>query len=123
MPLISGQQVEFEAVSILRVRALLARYPRIVPRVFTPAEIEFCRRRKRWPDQHFAARLAAKFAVRRLLGGGRLAEIEVFRDPLGWPSPRFHGRAAMLARGHRIHLSLSHDGDLAAAYAATEVSL
>ena len=109
--------IEFQAVSIPRIQRLMARYPRVAKRHFTDAEIAYCVRHARRPAQHFAARFAAKIALRRLLGGGRLREIEVVKGELGFPSPHFSGRAAVLAKGHRARLSLSHEGDLAVALA------
>jgi holo-[acyl-carrier protein] synthase len=91
-------------------------------RVFTPAEIAYCARR-RSGHESFAARFAAKEAVMKALGhavGWR--EIEVVRGT-GAPAIRLHGRAAASAAQlgiRRIHLSLSHTAELAIAYVVAE---
>ncbi len=79
-----------------------------------------------------AARWAAKEAVFKAFSssfyGRRPAEkeigareVEVVSDAWGRPSVRVHGRiAADLGPDARIHLSLTHDGDMAGAVAVIE---
>jgi len=94
-------------------------------RVFTAAEIAYCRRKKD-PAPHFAARFAAKEAYGKALGlglgaSGDMLEVEVVHDEKGAPGFRLHGRARELLenlRGKPV-LSLSHDG----AYAMASVIL
>jgi len=105
------------SVDCARVNAALARFgARFEARCFTDAEQAYCRPR-RIAGQHFAARLVAKFAARRLLGPVPLREIEVVRDEAGAPSVALHGSAerARAAVGLTLHLSLSHDGGVALA--------
>ncbi|RZA06257.1 MAG: holo-[acyl-carrier-protein] synthase [Proteobacteria bacterium] len=90
-------------------------------RVFTPAEIAYCRRKKD-PVPHFAARFAAKEAYGKAMGvglgaSGDLLEVEVVHDEKGAPHLRLAGRAKELleAAGGRAVLSLSHDGAFATA--------
>jgi holo-[acyl-carrier protein] synthase len=91
-------------------------------RVFTSDEIAYCVRRRNGHES-FAARFAAKEAMMKALGravGWR--EIEVVRGG-GAPTIRLHGRAHACAEGlgiRRIHLSLSHTGELAIAYVVAE---
>jgi holo-[acyl-carrier protein] synthase len=91
-------------------------------RVFSAAEIAYCRGKKD-PFPHFAARFAAKEAYGKALGSGLgpsgdFTEIEVVHGPKGAPEIRLSGRAVELFRlsgGREIHLSLSHEGDFAIA--------
>ena len=109
--------VEMEVVEIARVAALLRRYPRAERRLFTAGERAYCAPRRKAP-QHYTARLAAKIAARRALGGGMLGEFEVLRDEAGAPSLRLSGRAADLSGGCGWLLSLSHDAGVAVAVVA-----
>ncbi len=91
-------------------------------KIFTPAEIEYCQK-KRHKFQHFAARFAAKEAVFKALGTGgdgeiKWTDIEVVRDEIGKPKINLHGRAKeMTERMHirEILVSLSHCSDYAIA--------
>lgn len=82
--------------------------------------------------KHFAARWAAKEAVIKAWSGGNFAgvpaleavrpqDIEVRTDAWGRPSIRLRGEvAAALGSDVVIHLSLTHDGDTAAAFVVIE---
>lgn len=104
----------------------------LVEGTFTPAERRDAARTD--PARHLAARFAAKeafvkawssanFAGRPRLSGVDLREIEVVTDGWGRPSLRLHGRvaAATAPLGPvRLHVSLSHDGPMAAAVVIVE---
>ncbi|HMM48147.1 MAG TPA: holo-ACP synthase [Miltoncostaeaceae bacterium] len=112
-----------DVVDIDRFAAALARRPRLAQRCFTDGERAYCSA-KPYPPQHFAARFAAKEAVGKALGIGmtRWQEVEVVRGR-GAPRVLLHGRYA--ARGvdlgvGRVHLSLTHDGGNAIAFAIAE---
>ena len=108
------------------MRQVLERWQeRFLARVFTEAEIAYCRSRKD-PAPHFAARFAAKEAGLKALGTGlRLGvnwrELEVQRERGGPPVLVLRGRSREIARarrgGDRMLLALSHDGDYAIAQA------
>jgi len=111
-----------------RMRRRLAGQPAgFVESVFLPAEIAYCSP-KRHPEQHFAARFAAKEAVVKALAaaGGEGAfwhDVEVIRAGDGQPTVALHGRLRSLADGlgvRRIHLSLTHTAGTAAAVAVAE---
>ena len=99
-------------IEIDRVAGVLNRYgDRFLRRVFTPAEIAYCRGRA----PNLAARFAAKEAVMKSLGTGFRGvgwrDVEVVRAPSGAPSPRLHGRARRRAERlgvTEIAISLSH---------------
>ncbi len=112
--------VALAAVSIERVDDLRRRYgERFAARWFTVGERAFCDQR-RLAAQHYAARLAAKFAAARLLGAVPLNSIEVERDAAGAPFLTLHEAAAARCRTGRMHVSLSHDGGLAVALVVGE---
>jgi holo-[acyl-carrier protein] synthase len=106
-----------------RMRRTLERTPGFADRVFTAGEQEVCRRRRR-PEQGFAARFAAKEAVLKALGAGLgacpLRDIEVVRTDSGAPELALHAGAAALAAERGVvawRLSLTHTAILATAVA------
>jgi holo-[acyl-carrier protein] synthase len=111
-----------------RVWAVLERKgERAYARFFTAAERERCGA-SRHPPESFAARFAAKEALYKAMGtgvgiAGAWTEVEVVSAESGAPSIRLSGRAAERAaeRGvRRVHLSLTHTGDTAAAFVVLE---
>lgn len=103
-----------DIVEVPRFRALLARRPRIVERLFAPGERAYAEARPD-PTERLAARFAAKEAVMKALGAGfgevSFRDVEVVRDEGGRPGLRLQGRAAARARRAGVagwHLSLSH---------------
>ena len=116
--------VGIDLIEIPRFERALARYgPRLLGRVFTPAEVHYCRGR----TAELAARFAAKEAVSKALGVGMrmLApdgiawqEAEILGDGRGKPFVWLYGRAA--ARANELGIvewavSLSHTRDNAIA--------
>lgn len=115
--------IGIDIVEVPRFRALLARRPRIVERLFTPRERAYAAARSD-PTERLAARFAAKEAAMKALGAGfgdvAFKEVEVVRVRSGQVGLRLSGRAA--ARADRAgvtgwHLSLSHTAGLAVAVA------
>lgn len=112
------------------MEGLLSRQPdRTHDRLFTPDEVKYCTSKAR-PAQSFAARFAAKEAVMKMLGTGwsagvRWRDIEVRRGKGGPPSIELHGEAAKRAKRMkigRIHLSITHSGDLAIVHVIGETA-
>lgn len=114
-----------DLIEIARVERMVARYAdRFLERVFTPAEVRYCRGR---PGE-LAARFAAKEAVAKALGVGmrmiardgiRWREAEVIGDARGKPLVRLHGRAAERAEELGLAewaVSLSHTNQHAIAF-------
>jgi holo-[acyl-carrier protein] synthase len=123
---ISGIGVDL--VSIPRFARLMERRgDAAVARFFTAAEAERCRASKSAVES-FAGRFAAKEAFFKALGtgwglGGRWTEVEVVSAPSGAPSLRLSGRAADAAAEQgvsRIHLSITHTDETAAAFVVLE---
>jgi holo-[acyl-carrier protein] synthase len=117
--------IGIDLVRIPRMREVIERWEeRFLRRVFTDAEIAYCRSR-RDPVPHFAARFAAKEAALKALGTGlslgiSWRELEVRRERGQAPSLLLWGRSREigLARGgRRMLLALTHEGDYAMAQA------
>lgn len=102
-----------DIVEIDRIRGLASRQPRFLSRVFSRDEIAYCRGKKN-PWQHFAVRFAAKEAVWKAVGPGRLSlvDITVARDRRGRPVALVKGRAAA-----GVKITLSHSERYALAVA------
>jgi len=108
-----------DIIEIGRVGRVLERYgQRFLDRVYTPAEIAYCRGRA----PNLAARFAAKEATMKALGTGVRGvgwkDIEVVRHESGAPAIRLHGRAKRRAQRlglQEIALSLSHSREYAVA--------
>lgn len=99
--------------------------PRFLQRVYTSAERErmkpLCAKRQ---AERAAGMFAAKEAVAKALGVGfsdfGFADVEILADAHGKPIVLLHGGALQRARGANVHLSISHDGGMAIAFAVLE---
>lgn len=85
---------------------------RLLNRVFTPAEIEYCVTKFN-SYQHFAARFAAKEAFSKALSTGLRGtfgwkDVEIVNDALGQPRIRLHGALHGQFSASSLLLSLSH---------------
>jgi holo-[acyl-carrier protein] synthase len=117
-----------DVVEIARIQRILdgppARAERFLARCFTAAERAYCDAGRDRAARH-AARFAAKEAASKALGapaGIAWHDVEVMRGP-GAPALELRGVAADRARAlgvGRAHLSLTHDGGVAAAVVALE---
>ena len=84
-------------------------------KIFTANEIEYSKKR-RFQDQHFAARFAAKEAVLKAFGEKissihNWQDIEILNDKSGKPYVKFHRSAKLLKAKEKIDcviLSMSH---------------
>jgi holo-[acyl-carrier protein] synthase len=101
--------------------------PGLVERFFHPEEVADARGRGAGETLSLAARFAAKEAFGKALGTGlagiRLGDIQVANDPSGRPSIVAHGSALARLRavgGARVHVSLTHESDIAIAIAIIE---
>jgi holo-[acyl-carrier protein] synthase len=102
---------------------------RFTDRLFTRDELDYSMQGAAVTGQRLAARFAAKEALIKALqlseAGVRWRDIEVVKLPGGDCRMQLHGRVAELARGMgvtEVLLSLSHDGDYAAAMVSARVS-
>ena len=119
MPIIG---LGFDATDIPRVREVFERYgQRFLGRVFTDAEIAYCKRH-RDPVPSLAARFASKEAAMKALGTGHSRgvlwkDIEVFRQ-FGPPELRLTGgalRRFQAMKATRSLLTITHSDALAMA--------
>ena len=103
--------VGVDIVEVQRVAGAIERWgSRFLGRIFTPAEIAYCRGRAREAES-FAVRFAAKEAFAKALKVGKVAiwrEVEVVRSEGPRPSVLLHGGARELLGSRRVDLSLSH---------------
>ncbi len=99
---------------------------------FTPGERRDASDKSSSAARHLAARWAAKEAVIKAWSGSRFAQrsvlpeaihrdIEVVTDMWGRPRVRLSGDVARHLADVTIHVSLTHDGDTAAAVAILEI--
>ena len=124
--MIVGMGIDMAEVS--RVRAAIERHgERFLQRVFTPAEIAYCRSYKNFHER-FAARFAAKEAAMKALGTGwrrgiTWRDFEISNLPSGKPCLRLSGKALEIYRnlgGSRLLVSLTHTGPYALAQVVIE---
>lgn len=115
-----------DIIELRRVARLLEE-KRKIDLIFTHEEQRYCESRGVTRLASFAGRFAAKEAVSKALGCGigtvSWLDIEVVKEPDKAPYVRFYGEAARLIadRKHsRMHISLSHGEDYAAANAVWE---
>jgi holo-[acyl-carrier protein] synthase len=109
----------------LRIARLIERHgEQFINRVYTPAEVRYCRSRKQ-ATQHFTARWAAKEAVLKALGINRRRgiawrDIEIRNDALGKPLVALRGgvkdMVAQLGVG-KLLVGMSHCRSHAMAHA------
>lgn len=115
----TATSVGVDIIEIDRIAAVVERWKdKFLKRVFTDAELRYCR--GRIPE--LAVRFAGKEAITKALGTGirNLAwrEMEILPDALGKPLVTLHGRALARAKALRLAafaISLSHSRDHAIA--------
>lgn len=116
-----------DLVRITRMEESIHRFgDRLLEKIFTPAEVDHCRKGNR-PASCFAKRFAAKEALVKALGTGMrggiwFRDVEVFSNDLGAPGLRLSGEAGrrLAHRAVALHVSLSDDGDYALAFVVIE---
>ena len=120
--------IGIDVVKVERIMQSIERHgSRFENRLFTPDELEYCRRHKD-PVPHLAARFAAKEAAFKAIGTGLSGGVgwkmaEVIQPGGHQPKLMFSGVALerFTALGcTRSHLSLTHDGGLAIACVVIE---
>ena len=109
--------------AIPRMEKLLGN-ERFLSRSFTPGEIAYIRSRGLMAGASMAGLWAAKEAAVKALGVGislPLTEIEISHTRSGQPVYVLSGQALELSLGGHLHLSISHEGDMAAAFCVWSV--
>lgn len=105
-----------DIVEVKRVKAAVKKYGRrFLDRIYTKRELDYCRSRG-VPEQHLAARFAAKEAVYKAFGGdGKIAiawtDVEIINEKNGRPKVILKGSAKnLMGKRHILKaiISLSH---------------
>ncbi|HYB23764.1 MAG TPA: holo-ACP synthase, partial [Solirubrobacteraceae bacterium] len=99
-------RVGVDLVGVERLERLLAEHADLHEELFTAAELEYCRGKRRC-SEHLAARFAAKEAVLKAFGTGlsqrmRWTEVEVVAERSGRPRVRLSGSVAAFAERRRL---------------------
>jgi holo-[acyl-carrier protein] synthase len=108
-----------DLVDVARFETAIANTPKLKERLFTDGE-------KSLNSYSLAARFAAKEALMKAVGkaqGLSFQEVQIVKDENGKPSFELSGQSekTVLAKGiANLHLSLSHDGQMAIAYVIAE---
>lgn len=115
--------VGIDIADLARFERAMASTPRLAPRLFRESELMADGRQR--PLRSLAGRFAAKEAVFKALGGqtNRWHDVEIVSAGSGEPSVALHDEALELAQSRgasRWHVSITHDGGLAAAVAVLE---
>ncbi len=110
-----------DLIQVARIKKAVRKWEaRFLARIYTPQELSYCQGKKQ-SYLHFAARFAAKEAVRKALEERMdWREVEIINNPLGKPEVNLRGKAREVGRrrgAKEIFLSLSHDHDYALAQA------
>jgi holo-[acyl-carrier protein] synthase len=117
-----------DIIEVARVKASHERFgERFLRRILRADEIAYCLAHK-FPAPHIAVRFAAKEAISKAFGTGigsalGWLDMEIARRESGEPFVVLHdgGQKLLLARGAgRVHVSLSHTQEYAAAVAILE---
>lgn len=119
---IRGIGVDLCAVSRFREMEAQQR-ERFLSRWFTSGEIAYIHDRGAAWAESMAGCYAAKEAFLKALGTGitlPLQAVEVIHHAGGQPGYRLTGQAAEMTGQGRVHLSISHDGDMAMAFCIIE---
>lgn len=121
--------VGMDLVQISRIGVSVQKFGnRFTQRIFTPLELEYAMSSPPLMSERLAARFAAKEATLKALSladkGVAWQDMEVVRLDDGQCVLQLHGKAAALAQANGVvktALSLTHDGDYAAAIVAALV--
>jgi len=109
-----------DIIEVSRISQALKSRKGFAERVFTENERKYCLSTAN-SDQRFAGRFAAKEAVAKALGVSlSWQDVEVLPDSLGKPIVRLSNKAAEVAAGSRVMVSISHCSEYAVAYAIAE---
>jgi holo-[acyl-carrier protein] synthase len=120
--------IGIDIIEVARIRASHERFgERFASRILLPGELEYCLSHKD-PAPFIAARFAAKEAISKAFGTGigkhlGWHDMEVRRKESGEPYVVLHEKGAELFRARsaaRLHISLSHTVQHAAAVATLE---
>ncbi len=120
-PLIGG--IGIDACQISRMEGQLNK-PHFIERIFTPLETAYFEGKNQAAAQSMAAMFAAKEAAMKAFGAGLgqlpLQDIEIRHYESGQPYYEMRGKALEMLQGGVMHLSITHENDMAMAMAVFE---
>lgn len=106
-----------DIIEVDRIRRAIQRRESFAARVFTQTERQYCLSTGD-PYQRFSGRFAAKEAVAKSLGTSlSWQDVEIVTGESGEPIVRLKNRAADVAAGRRVLVTISHCRSYAVAYA------
>lgn len=117
-----------DVIEVRRIREAIEKYgDRILKRLFTATEIEYCSARKN-AALHFAGRFAVKESAFKAMGrgwGGDISwkDVETINEKSGAPRLYFYGKALELVTEKKMtfsHVSISHIEEIATAIVVLE---
>lgn len=114
-----------DVVDVERMKKVLDEQgEKFIQKIFTENETTYCSE-KQFPQEHYAARFAAKEAVSKAVKTGwsgtfRWKDVEVMNDAAGAPQVYLHNETADLLKGMAVHLSLSHTENTVVAFVLIE---
>ena len=113
--------IGIDIVHIPKLKKAVERWgDRFKNRIFTQNELLYCEKR-RFSEQHLAARFAAKEAFLKAMGCViKFTDIEVLNNKDGGPYIVFSKNPELKIQNLKIHLTISHDGDYCLAQVVLE---
>ena len=116
------ESIGIDIIEVSRIKNVIERWgDSFLHRVYTPWEINYCSHKK-FPEQSYAARFAAKEAVLKAIGTGynngiKWTSVEVVNDELGQPTVRLGEKIQNIIGKKTIKISMSHTREHAVANA------
>lgn len=108
--------IGIDVIETERIKSAAERNPKFLSRIFTDGEIAYCDKRKKQKYQSYAARFAAKEAVKKALSPSiPWKQIEVARERGGKPKIVIGERYKLKWESFDLTVSLSHIKSLAIA--------
>lgn len=98
--------IGIDLIEVERIKKLIEKNPRFIPRIFTPQEIHYCQKKVN-KYQHFAARFAAKEAFFKALGR-RIKWKDVGLTNLSSGKPELEINAKEKFPFESAHVSVAH---------------
>lgn len=119
--------IGIDIIEVARVEKMTKKDDKFLQKIFTPIEIEYCRKFKNGA-QNFAGRFAVKEAFLKAMGTGwsnglKFNEIETVNDDLGKPEITLLGGTKEYFEERKLkfaHVSIAHLKELATAVVVIE---
>ena len=119
--------IGIDLIEVARVKKLTDRKDKILQKVFTETEMNYCRKFKNG-EQNFAGRFAVKEAFLKAMGTGwsnglKFSEIETVNDKFGKPEIILYGRTKEIFEERNLkiaHVSIAHLKEYATAVVVIE---